>query len=218
MWKSVREWIHAFPNGFSLWELESLWTFEFLKNNLRGQNLLDWRVFYTIERLLRNRCLKWVRMIHLSTNNTSYGQKKGRESKCQFDSQPLKIKKLFKFHACKWHATYHWKALNNSYNFVLNLTSIEGSHKKLWAPKMARIPISKFLRLPTQESQEKWHLGVTFIIKYKEYYKGEGGGFFQVPAMMSLVSLCMPVICLCTKSFLTMHLPTYCLIYVGPYE
>jgi len=88
-------------------------------------------------------------MIHLSTYNTSYGQKIGRESKCQFDSRPLKIKKLFKFHARKWHATYRWKALNNSYNFALDLTSIEGLHKKLWAPKMARIPISKILKLPT---------------------------------------------------------------------
>jgi hypothetical protein len=42
----------------------------------------------------------------------------------------------------------------------------------------------------------------------KEYYKGEGGGFLQVWAMVNLVnlvSLCMPVARPCTKSVLTMH-------------
>jgi hypothetical protein len=29
-------------------------------------------------------------MIHLNIHNTSYGRKKGWESKCQFDSRPLK--------------------------------------------------------------------------------------------------------------------------------
>jgi hypothetical protein len=36
-------------------------------------------------------------MIYLSTYNTSYGQKKGWESKCQFDSQPLKVKNRPKY-------------------------------------------------------------------------------------------------------------------------
>jgi len=31
-------------------------------------------------------------MTHLNTYNTSYGKKKGWESKCQFDFQPLKVK------------------------------------------------------------------------------------------------------------------------------
>jgi len=30
-------------------------------------------------------------MIHLDISNISYGQKKGRESNYQFDSQPLKV-------------------------------------------------------------------------------------------------------------------------------
>ncbi len=51
-------------------------------------------------------------MTHLSTQNTSYGQKKGRKSKCQFDSRPLKVKNC--------------KALIKGYNFASNLTSIRG--------------------------------------------------------------------------------------------
>jgi hypothetical protein len=38
-----------------------------------------------------------------------------------------------------------------------------------------------------------------------EYYKGEGGGFPQIQAMVSFVNLCLPVACLCIKSAQTMH-------------
>jgi hypothetical protein len=33
--------------------------------------------------------------------------------------------------ACKWHATYRWKALNECYNFVLDFTSIKGLQKNI---------------------------------------------------------------------------------------
>jgi hypothetical protein len=36
---------------------------------------------------------------------------------------------------CRWRATFCWKALNQSYNFALDLILIEGLHTKLWAPK-----------------------------------------------------------------------------------
>jgi len=70
-------------------------------------------------------------MTNLSTYNTSYGQNKGRKSKFQFDSQPLKVNNHPSLHACRGHATYSWKALNEGYNFSLNLTLIGGLHKKL---------------------------------------------------------------------------------------
>jgi hypothetical protein len=70
-------------------------------------------------------------MIHLSIYNTSYGQKKGRESKCQFDSRPLKVKNDLKLRVFGAHITYCWKALDESYNYSQNLTSIGGMHKKL---------------------------------------------------------------------------------------
>jgi hypothetical protein len=40
---------------------------------------------------LERRCLKWACMSHLDTSNISYGQKKGQDSNCQFDSRPLKV-------------------------------------------------------------------------------------------------------------------------------
>jgi hypothetical protein len=45
----------------------------------------------------------------------------------------------------------------------------------------------------------KWHLGVGPVAKHKVYYKGEDGGFLQVRAMVSLVSLWLPVARPCTK-------------------
>jgi len=45
----------------------------------------------------------------------------------------------------------------------------------------------------------------TPMANQKKYYKGEGGGFPQVLAMVSVVSLCMPMVCSCTKSAPTMH-------------
>jgi hypothetical protein len=81
--------------------------------------------------------------------------KESRELKCQFDSWPLKVTNRLDLLACRWHAIYHWKALNEGYNFVLNLTSIEGLHKKLWASKVVRVPILRISGLLTCESLDK---------------------------------------------------------------
>jgi len=42
------------------------------------------------------------------------------------------------------------------------------------------------------------------MVNYREYYKGEDGGFPQVWAMVNLVNPCMLVVRLCTKSVPTM--------------
>ncbi len=137
MKESVKEWTFTFPKELPLCELESWWTFECSENDCKSQNPMTWRVPYTIEKLLKLRCLKWVCMTHLDIWNTSYGQKKGWESNWQFDSRPLKVGSQPVFLAFKWHVTYHWKAFNEGYNFVLDLISIRGLHTKLWGPKFA---------------------------------------------------------------------------------
>jgi hypothetical protein len=43
------------------------------------------------------------------------------------------------------------------------------------------------------------------VVNHREYYKGEGGGFLQVRAMMSLVNPCELVACPCTKNALIIH-------------
>ncbi len=203
--ENVKEWAHTFPSGFPFWKLKSLWNPKFSKSNLKGQNSLDWKLPYTIGNLLRFKCLKWACMIHLSIYNTSYGWKKGRESKCQFDSRSIKVRNRLELRACKWRATYNWKSFDESYNFVFKLTLIGGLHKKLWVSKVTGVLISRISRLSTWESWEKWHLGVAPMANKKEYYEREGHGFSQVWAMVNLMSSCMPMTHLCTKSALTMH-------------
>jgi len=78
--ESVRVHSLTLSSELPLSELESRWTLEFSENDYRGQNLLDWEVLYIIKKILDRKCLKWACMTHLNIENTSYGQKKGRES------------------------------------------------------------------------------------------------------------------------------------------
>jgi hypothetical protein len=94
------------PSEFSFWELESRRTPELSASDCRCQNTLHWRVLSIIGKLLKFRCLKWVRMTCLDICNTSYGKKKGRESNWQFDSRPQKVGNWPKFHACRWSAIH----------------------------------------------------------------------------------------------------------------
>jgi hypothetical protein len=80
------------PKWTPCWELESQWTPKSLERNCKGQNPLAWRIIYIIGNLLKRRCLKWACIAHLDIWNTSYDQKKGRESNWQFDSWPLKVR------------------------------------------------------------------------------------------------------------------------------
>jgi hypothetical protein len=137
---------------------------QIFRDRLQMSNPLDWRILYIIENLLDCRCLKWAYMTHLDTYNTSYDQKKGRESNCQFDSRPLKVKNRPNFLACRWRATYCWKAFNEGYNFSWDLISIEGLHIKLWPPKVAGVPTLGISGLPLGNPRTKmtfgcWSLG-----------------------------------------------------------
>jgi hypothetical protein len=144
---------------------------------------------------------KMTFMTHLDTSNTSYGQKKGRESNWQFDSRPLKVRNCPNFLACRWHATYHWKALNEGYNFVLDVISIGGLHTNFMGPQSyGNLSCGNFGTFGT-----KWHLGVGHVARHRIYYKGEGGGFPQVWAIMILVNLSLLVARPSTKSAPTLH-------------
>jgi hypothetical protein len=113
--ENVREWTHTFLSGFPFWKLEFRGTFELLESDLKGQNSLYLKVLHTIEKLLKCRCLKWTHIIHLNTYNTSFGHKKGRESKCQFDSWPLKVRDRLELRGFKGPTTYCWKVLDKGY-------------------------------------------------------------------------------------------------------
>jgi hypothetical protein len=110
----------------------------------------------------------------------------------QFDSRPLKVGNWPNFLTCRWHATYNWKDFDEGYNFVLNLISIEGLHIKLWGPKVTGIPTLGI-------SRQNAILDVGLMERHKVYYKGEGGGFPQVQAMVSLMNPNCPWLILAPK-------------------
>jgi hypothetical protein len=163
-----------------------------------GQNPLDWKVSYIIEKLLERRCLKGAHMTHLDTSNTSYGQKKRWESNWL---PTIKSQKSPDFFAWRWRATYRWKDFDKDYNFSLDLISIRGLHEKLWAPKVTEVLVVGILGLPLRSPGTKWHLGADPMARHIVYSKGEGGGFPQVRAVVGLVSRCLLVVRPCTKVF-----------------
>jgi hypothetical protein len=177
-------------------KMESQWIPKFSENNCKGQNPMDCKVHYIIGKILKRRCSKWARMTHLDNSNTTYGQKKGRESNWRFDSRPLKVGNRPNFLACRWRVTYHWKAINEGYNFASNLISLRGLHAKLWGPKVAGVPTLGILKLPNG------HLDVSLVERHIVYYKGEGDGFTQVQTVVNLVNLNLPVARPSTKSAL----------------
>jgi hypothetical protein len=203
MKESVKAWTFTLPRELPLWE--SWWTLESSEGDCKGQNLMDWGFFYIIGKILKHRCLKWARMTHSDIWNTSDGQKKGWESNCQFDSRPLKVGNRPDFLPCRCRVTYCWKALDKGYNFALDLISIGCLHTKLWGPKVVEVSTIGISGFPVGNPRSKRHLDVGLVKRHKVYYKGEGGGFPQVRAVVSLVNLSLPVLCPSTKSAQTMH-------------
>jgi hypothetical protein len=124
-------------------------------------------VLYIIEKILKRRCLKWARIAHLNIWNVSYGQKKGRESNCQFDSWPQKVRNRPDLLSYRGRATYRWKAIDESYNFDLDRTSIGGLLIKLWGSKVAGVPAGGISGLPLGSPGKKSHLDVAFVESYK---------------------------------------------------
>jgi hypothetical protein len=82
---------------------------------------------------------------------------------------------------------------------------IKGLHAKLCTPKVVRVLVERIFGLPLGSPGTKSHLDVAPVERRRVYYKGEGGGFPQVQAMVNLVSLRLPVARLSTKSAPTTH-------------
>jgi hypothetical protein len=204
----MRECTLTLPRQLPLWEMESRWTPETSKSDSRGKTSIFCGVPYIIGKLLERRCLKWARIAHLDIWSISYGQKKGRESNCQFDSRPQKVRNRPDLLSCRGRATYRWKALNESYNFASDRIAIQGLLAKLWGSKVARVPFGAISGLPLESPGKKSHLDVASVKSYRVYYKGEGGGFPQVQVVVSLMCPCCSwlvlaprVLQLCTNHF-----------------
>ncbi len=97
------------------------------------------------------------------------------------------------------------KDVDKSYNFALDLISIGGPQRKLWAPKVAGVPTLGISGLSLGSPKIKCHLDVGLLERHKVYYKGEGGGFPQVQAMVSLMNPNLPMVLPSTKRTQIMH-------------
>jgi len=169
---------------------------------------MDCDVLYINEKLLKRGCLKWAHIAHSDIWNTSYGRKKGRESNCQFDSRPLKVGNRPPPDVRFGSATWRWKALDKSYNFSLDRIAIGGLLAKLWGSKVPGVPFGAISGLPRGSPGKNSHLDVGSMESCRVYYKGEGGGFPQVRAVVSLLCPSCPwlvlaprVLQLCTNHF-----------------
>jgi hypothetical protein len=105
-------------------------------------------------------------------------------------------------------ATWSWKALDESYNFALDRVAIGLCSQEIWASKVLGLQPGTISGLQLESLGKNNHLDVVSAASCRVYYKGEGGGFPQVWAVVSLVCPCclwlvlVPrVLQLCTNHF-----------------
>jgi hypothetical protein len=139
--------------------LESRWTPECSESDCKGQISMVGGVIHIIENLLRHRCLKWVRMTHLDIWNTSYSQRKGRESKWQFDSRPLKVIRFPCVQAsCDILLKRSWQGLQLCFRPHLK----QRFAHKVMGPQSCRSPNFGNFGIPTWDSRDKKPFGCGF--------------------------------------------------------
>jgi len=156
----------------------------------QGPKHLALRCLGVIEKVLKRRYRKWPLIGHLDICRPSYGQKKGRESNWQFDSQPLKVENRPLPDLRMESAIWRWKDLDKGDNFGSDLVTIRPGSRELWAPKVPGLQPGQFwdnFGIPTWESQEKEPFGCNLSGVSQRILYGRSGGFPRVRAMVSLV-------------------------------
>jgi hypothetical protein len=122
---------------------------------------LDSKAQKVIGKVLKRRYKKWPRIGHLNICSPSYGQKKGRESNCQFDSRPLKVGNRPLPDLRIESAIRRWKDLGEGYKFGLDLVTIRLCSRELWAPKVPGLQLGS--------PGKKWHSGVGAAESHRIY-------------------------------------------------
>jgi hypothetical protein len=97
--------------------------------------------------------------------------------------------------ACNILLESSWWGLKHCFRSI----PIRGLHEKLWCPKVAGDPTLAISELPLGSPETKNHLNVGPMKRCRVYYKGEGGGFPQVRAVVSLMCPCCPWFVLAPK-------------------
>jgi hypothetical protein len=91
-----------------------------------------------------------------------------------------------------------WQELQLCFKLHFNRRS---SHKVM-GPQSCKSSNFGNFKIPIWESRTKCHLDVSFMNRHIVYYKGEGCGFPQVWAMVSLVNLSCPWLVVLTPKLL----------------
>jgi hypothetical protein len=140
-----------------LGDLESFGTPECSKLDSKGHNTSHWGVLGVVGKVLKRRYGKCPRIGNLDMCSPSYGQKKGRESKWQFDSRPLKVGNRCLSDIRSERATWRWKDLDEGYNFGLDLVAIQACNRELCRFKVPGVVSGQFRDnsgTPFRESRE----------------------------------------------------------------
>jgi hypothetical protein len=90
----------------------------------------------------------------------------------------------------RWRAIYRWKALDESYNFLHITFWLKVCSQNYGVPKLREAQLGRFRDSQVKILGKKNHLDVGYVASHRRYYKGEGGGFLKVRAMVSLVCPC----------------------------
>jgi hypothetical protein len=129
------------PNTCKVGDLESSGTPECLKLNIKAQNTFHWGVFGVIGKVLKHRYRKWPRIGHLDMCSAVIGKRKVGS---QTDSRPLKVGNRplpdIRFES----ATWHWKYLDEDYNFDSDLVVIRLCSRELWPFKVPGVSSGQF--------------------------------------------------------------------------
>jgi len=72
-------------------------------------------------------------------------------------------------------------------------------------PKVPRVQIGTVSGLHFGSLGKKCHLDASAVVRRKEYYMGEGGGFPRIRAVVNQVSPRLPMACPNTKSVPNEH-------------
>ncbi len=174
LWDKCEDETHTPKSG----KLESFGTPKNSELEFKCQNTLHWRFFYINVKVLKCRCPKWPRMCHLDICSPSYGQKKGRESNWQFDSQPLKVGNRPLSDVCWRSATWRWKALEESYNFGFKPHSNRRSEPGDMSSQSPKTPTRDNFGTPPWESREKEPFGCSL---HRELQRILYGGRWWLP-------------------------------------
>ncbi len=111
--------------------MESSGTPECSELDSKGKNTSHCGVLGVVGKVLKRRYRKRPRIGHSDICSPSYGQKKGRESNCQFDSRPLKVGNRPLPDVRFESATCRWKDLDKGYNVVSDFVAIQLCSREL---------------------------------------------------------------------------------------